>query len=212
MSTESAYPDRLLAYASGAKGDTNALRSAGKKLSAAIQEFTCSRQDPQVLSSLTDWGEELTGYASKKSLIDEWVHDVGVRFQSADGGDGGARTTITAGVAVTFTQVVAQRRLAAQEKRLQDMQDGTEPGQWGPLGQQPYPDNGPEAEPAPPGWQQRAAAKQAFLNWLSGGDDNPDDGAGDSFPDVSPSENLKWRDRWIDPELWRLLFEDTDGE
>lgn len=192
MSIESAYPDRLLAYAAAARGDTNALAAAGRKLSWAIQEFVCSRQDPQVISGVIDWGAELTAYANQRSLVDQWVHDVGVRFQTADGGDVAGPATFTAGVALTFQQVVAQRRLEAQEQRLQAAQDGAEPGQWGPLGQKPFPDNGPTAEAAPPGWQQRAEAEQAFANWLDGGDDNPDDGEEPEPLVQGPPGDARW--------------------
>lgn len=86
MSTSSADPDRLLAYATAARPNATALAAAGTNLSAAIQSFLATHPDPRVISGVTDWGQELTAYAKRKSQIDQWVHDVGAAFRSADNG------------------------------------------------------------------------------------------------------------------------------
>lgn len=94
MTTSSAYPDRLLAYASAAKPNTTALGGAGTGLSTAIQSFLATHPDPQVISGVTDWGQELRAYAKRKSQIDQWIHDIGAAFQSADRGKGTGPVTV----------------------------------------------------------------------------------------------------------------------
>lgn len=94
MSTSSAYPDRLLAYGSAAKPSATALAGAGKGLSGAIQAFLATHPDPQVISSVPDWGQELNAYARRNAQIGQWVHDVGVAFQTAGKGNGSGRVTV----------------------------------------------------------------------------------------------------------------------
>lgn len=94
MSTSSAYPERLLGYANAAKPNTTALAGAATNLSSAIEAFLATHPDPAVISGVTDWGHELTGYAKRKSQIDQWVHDVGVAFQAADQGHGSGPVTV----------------------------------------------------------------------------------------------------------------------
>ena len=94
MSTSSAIPDRLLRYANAAKPNTTALAGAGTSLSSSIEAFIATHPDPAVISGVTDWGHELTAYAKRKAQIDQWVHDVGVAFQSADHGNGSKSVTV----------------------------------------------------------------------------------------------------------------------
>lgn len=194
MSVESAYPDRLLAYASSARADTTALAGAGTDLSRAIQDFIATQPDPQVISGVTDWGAQLTAYARQKSGVDQWVHDVGVRFRTADRGDAASHVAIDDGpdplqgqnpfgplpgsAATTPAAIAAQRQLARQQRRLEEEQRCTAPGHWGPLGYVPFPpDTAPRAEAVPPGTRHRAAekqaARQALWDWLGDPEENP---------------------------------------
>ena len=202
MSIESAYPDRLMAYASSARASTTAVTRAGNTLSTAIQAFLATNPDPQVISGVTDWGQEMTSYASRKSQIDQWVHDVGVAFQTADSGhpsrpvslndssiplqpgpaaDKNPFGPLPGGPVVTIPTAVAIQQVQAQQRVLQEQQDCTAPGAVGPLGVQPFPptpDNGPRAEALPPGGLQAATQQnqrqQQFWNWM-GGSNLPDD-------------------------------------
>lgn len=199
MSVESAYPGRLIAYAAGARASTIALTRAGNSLSTAIEAFLATDPDPQVISGVTDWGQELAGYASRKSQIDQWVHDVGVAFQNADSGNASRPAILSdspipvlpastagsnpfgplpGGPAVTIPTAVAIQKVAQQQRVLQAEQDCTAPGALGPLGYQPFPEAGPEAEALPPGElqreQERAQAQSAAWSWLTG-DGLPDD-------------------------------------
>ena len=95
MTTSSAYPDRLLAYASAMKPGATALAGAGRNLSGTIQAFIATHPDPQVISGVTDWGQELTTYASRNSQIGQWVHDIGVAFRAAERGNGSGQVTVS---------------------------------------------------------------------------------------------------------------------
>jgi hypothetical protein len=70
---------------------------------------------------------------------------------------------------------------AIRDQQLQEEQDCTAPGSFGPLGYNPplsIDTNAPRAEALPPGALQaaanRAAAEHALFNWLSDGDLPPD--------------------------------------
>lgn len=94
MSTSSAYPERLLSYGSAARSNATALSGQGSRLSYAIQSFLATAPDPDVISGVNDWGQELTAYAKHQSEIGQWVHDVGVAFKNADHGRISGRVTV----------------------------------------------------------------------------------------------------------------------
>jgi hypothetical protein len=109
MSDCSAIPDRLVTYGRAGQLNNRGLSTTATALSAALDGLIRSSPDPRILPRFPDWGQDLTGYASRKDQIDRWVEDVGGAFKRAgDGADRSTKGRVTVG-SVRLDQLITAR-------------------------------------------------------------------------------------------------------
>jgi hypothetical protein len=80
----SAIPSQLTGYSGWASFQNGDLKTAARKLNAALEKLNQAKNSSYVLGQVEYVGNDVLGYAARNEITDSWVGDVGRAFSDAD--------------------------------------------------------------------------------------------------------------------------------